>query len=860
MADFDLSAYLGVFLDEVDEQLQILDSEILILEEKPSDTQTIQNIFRAAHTLKGSSASMGFEKMKEFTHHLENVFDLIRNQLLTVTPALVDVIFESIDFIKRLKEAIVNGSLDKMDIVPHVDKLHQLKRDGEQPPKREEVTLKSTGKVPVKLDDYQKNVIQNAYTFGHNAVAVSVSLMKDTLMKNVRALLVHNNLREAGEIIAAFPPVEEMEKETDFTGEMTYILLTMQTKQEIIDIVSQVSDIESVDVVELAEADNDAPANEAADANVKETKEPEIIEKEKRSSIKQKVHPTVRVDVDRLEHLMNLVGELVIDQTRLVDVRSRLTENETSREDDIDTLDEVTNHLSRVITELQEGMMKTRMLPIEQLFNRFPRMVRDTAQKSEKEIEFIMEGKETELDRSLIEEISDPIIHLLRNSIDHGIEAPEEREKIGKPRKGKIVLRAAHEENHIVISIKDDGKGIDPQKVKESAIKRGSISEEEASKLTDKELIFLIFKSGVSTAEKITDISGRGVGMDIVRAHIENLNGLIDIESTVGEGTIFTVKLPLTLAIISSLLVKFGAKTFAIPLVNVLEIIRLNTDDIQIVNNKEVGLVRGRVLPLVRMKERLQIEDDESIPKHKHREFVIVVGIADKRIGLIADKTLGNQEIVIKSLGKYVGSPPYIAGATIMGDGSVALILDVSSVVREEGAQLLENVEINRKKELKEEQQFVTFKLDTEEYGLEIQRAKDIVSVPNITKVVNTSDDLLGIINLRGTMLPVVDLRKRFHLEVKEITQKSRIIVVENEGEDVGFLVDEVTQVLKTNHHQIEHPPAGSQYNHSDLIKGISKDGNRVVILLDFDKIIHSTDIQPIQQPFNNEEPILKAN
>lgn len=849
MADFDLSTYLGVFLDEVDEQLQILDSEILMLEKDPSDIKTIQNIFRAAHTLKGSSASMGFEQMKEFTHHLENIFDQIRNAKLTVTPELVDVIFSSIDFIKKLKEAIVNGELETMDISPFVEKLNVF--HGTDGPKKEQNQQKRPAvedTIQVELDDYQKSIILQGLNLGHNALEVNIKLVNDALMKNVRALLIHNNLREAGEIVGVFPAIEEMERDVEFNGNMTYLLITMQTKQEILEIINQISDIKSVTINQITENNMNQQISDEVIAEIHN--QPVDSKKnvdETSSGQKVKVNPTVRVDVDKLEHLMNLVGELVIDQTRLVDVRGRLTEKESRQEDDLDILDEVTNHLSRVITELQEGMMKTRMLPIEQLFNRFPRMVRDTSNKAKKEIHFIMQGKETELDRTLIEEISDPIIHLLRNSIDHGIESPEEREKLGKSRDGKIVLRAAHEENHIVISISDDGKGIDPEKIKKSAIEKGTITEEEANKMTEKELVFLIFKSGVSTAEKITDISGRGVGMDIVKAHIEKLNGIIDIDTKVGEGTTFTIKLPLTLAIISSLLVKFGDKTFAIPLVNVLEIIRLNKEDIQMIREKEVGLVRGRVLPLVRMKERLSIENAETNDAKK-REFVVVVGIADKRIGLIADKTLGNQEIVIKSLGRYIGSPPYIAGATIMGDGSVALILDVSAVVREEGTQdQVENI-ISKKKELEDESQFVTFKLGDEEYGIEIQRAKDIVSVPPITKVVNAPRDVLGIINLRGNMLPVVDLRRRFNLGEKTITKKSRIIVAESQHQDVGFLVDEVTQVLKTNNSLIERPSSDSPYNQSKLIKGISKIDDRVVILLEFDQILSKAELQGLRQ------------
>ncbi|MER2105757.1 MAG: chemotaxis protein CheW [Solibacillus sp.] len=836
MTGFDLSAYLGVFLDEVDEQLQILDTEILRLEIDPTNEETIQNIFRAAHTLKGSSATMGFEKMKDFTHHLENIFEQVRQQKLTVTGDLITIIFNSIDVIKQLKEAIVAGELEQMEIAQFIEELEQFSNEAHPSTKAKDMS------VEILLDEHQKNVISNAMALGHHAFAVGITLEKQAMMKSVRALLIHNHLMEHGDIIASFPAIELTEDEDNFDGHVTFIFITMQTAEEIEALLRHMSDVEQINVHLIGE-------EHLHKKGVTESVAPVSLEdngsKEKVVQ-KAKVASTVRVDVDRLEHLMNLVGELVIDQTRLVDVRGRFAEKDLRDESEFEVLDEVTNHLSRVISELQEGMMKTRMLPIEQLFNRFPRMVRDTAVKAQKEIAFDMQGKETELDRTLIEEISDPIIHLLRNAIDHGIESPEQRVRLGKPASGKVTLRAAHEENHVVISITDDGRGIDPERIKKTSVEKGMITEEEAKQLSDKDAMFLIFKSGISTAEKITDISGRGVGMDIVNTHIEKLNGMIDITSVVGEGTTFTVKLPLTLAIIRSLLVKFGEKTFAIPLVNVLEIIRLNKEEIQMVKGQEVGMVRGRILPLVRMKERLGIEGDLQV--EKKREFVIVVGIADKRIGLIADKTIGNQEIVIKSLGSYIGSPPFISGATIMGDGDVALILDVSSVVRDHGAQVLEQDDSTLIKMMEDERQLVTFKLDTEEYGIEIQRAKDIIAVPTITKVVEAPEELLGIINLRGNMLPVIDLRKRFKLPHVAPTKKSRIIIVEHGLYDVGFLVDEVTQVLKINHLSIEQPKQEHQYNASNLIKGISKLDNRVVLILAFDEIVASLKYEHITQ------------
>lgn len=474
MAEFDLSAYLGVFLDEVDEQLQTLDTEILRLEQDPTNEETIQNIFRAAHTLKGSSASMGFEKLKELTHYLESIFEQIREHKMTVTPDLINEIFQSIDFIRQLKQAIIDEKLDEVDIAPFVERLVALAGEKEE-------STPSLLKSTIELDDYQKSVILKGIKLKHNALSVRVELVEDAQMKSVRALIVQNSLKKCGEIIASFPPIEDIENEDIFDGTMTFVLLTFRTATYVSDNLRQIADIKSVHIEDVV-----IPAEERVKTVEMPLQKQEVTSKtlkeEKVSAAKKKIASTVRVDVEKLEHLMNLVGELVIDQTRLVDVRGRFIDKVKSAETEFEILDDVTNHLSRVISELQEGMMKTRMLPIEQLFNRFPRMVRDTAIAANKEINFIMQGKETELDRTLIEEISDPIIHLLRNAIDHGIEAPEEQLNIGKPSAGQVILSATHEENHVVISITDDGRGINPEKIKQTSVEKGVITEEEAKK------------------------------------------------------------------------------------------------------------------------------------------------------------------------------------------------------------------------------------------------------------------------------------------------------------------------------------------------------------------------------------------
>ncbi|MED4352331.1 chemotaxis protein CheA [Schinkia azotoformans] len=852
MSEFDISAYLGVFLDEVDEQLQILEEEVLHLEQDGENLQTIQRIFRAAHTLKGSSAAMGFDKMKELTHKVENLFDLIRNQQLQVNTDIINVIFESIDFIKALKEAILNGTIEAIDISPVVNKLEKVKdsagtMEDFRPASKEEEHLPHIDDVfypEVILDVYQKDIVEKAFETGFQVMAIYVSIRQDAMLKSVRAFLIQNNLKEIGEIIAAFPPPEIIEDDAKFKGSLVYLIITNATEHEAIQIVNNISDIYSVNLTKITKASL-AKFVEGNKMEFSETKQEVVITSNPKNDAK--IKQTVRVDVERLEHLMNLVGELVIDQTRLADVRSRL-EDRYSNDVDIELFSEVGNHLGQVISELQEGMMKTRMLPIEQLFNRFPRMVRDLGQKANKEIDFVIEGKETELDRNLIEEIGDPIIHLLRNAIDHGIEDPNERETTGKSRKGQVLLKASHEENHIVITISDDGSGIDPEKIKTSAIKKGQITKEEADNMSDKDLSFLIFRSGVSTARKVTDISGRGVGMDIVKSHIEKLNGLVDIDSTVGKGTTFTIKLPLTLAIIRSLLVKIGDKEFAIPLVNVQEIVRLNQHEVKTIKNQEVGVVRDRVLPLVRMHKRLGVSEIKLAGTK--RIFVIVIGLAEKRVGLVVDKTLGNQEIVIKPLGKYIGTPKYIAGATIMGDGKVAIILDTGAIVREEGTKDMINEELNFKNAKRHEEiiELATFKLGMEEYGIEIDRVKDIITVPPITRIMNAPHSVLGMINLRGKLIPVMDVRERFGINKTDLTRKSRIIVVELAQEFIGILVDKVTQVLKVNRDTIEAPIDSNNQIDEKYIRGISNLKDRLIILLDLDLILDMGELKAISK------------
>jgi two-component system chemotaxis sensor kinase CheA len=851
MVDFNMAAYMGVFLDELDEQLQVLDEQLLKLEQDGDDMVTIGTIFRAAHTLKGSSAAMGFEQMKELTHQIENVFEQIRNKQLAVDSTIITLLFQSIDYIKVLKQAIIEGHLEETNIQPLVDSLGKIQQrargqaaSSEQedvPPVEDE--MQDMVEPLIKFNEYEKEVIVQAIHAGHTVMAVHVRIASDTAMKSVRTLLIHNNLKEAGEIITTFPSTEEIEDEQSFQGNPVFILVTRDNEQSISHNLNQISHIDSfhITMITLESVDSYCEEKAIVEAHFDGAGKQTPAKQKTALESKVKVNHTVRVDVDRLECLLNYVGELIIDNTRLLEVKNRLVEQFKDHKD-VAVLHDISNHFSRVISELQDGMMKTRMLPIEQLFNRFPRMVRDIAQNAGKGIDFLIEGKETELDRTLIEEISDPIIHILRNAADHGIESPEERVKVGKPAQGKLLLKAAHQENQIVISIADDGRGIDPQKIKQSSIKKGYITEEEANCMTDKELIFLIFKSGVSTAEQITDLSGRGVGMDIVRSHIEKLNGIIDIDTSPGEGAVFTIKLPLTLAIIRSLLVKLGENTLAIPLMNVIEIVRLSAEDVQTIQGQEVCVIRGTVFPLVRMHRRFNLQQYEVSGLQHQRLLVVIVGIADKRACLVMDETVGNQEIVIKSLGKFVGDVPYISGSTILGDGNVALILDVGSLIKEEGSLLMSGkAEMQKKQGMSsKESQFITFKLAAGQYGLDIHKVKEIITIPLITKIVNAPSQLLGIMNLRGALMPVYDLRQCVHLPHEANTPKSRIIVIETEDRDVGVVIDEVLEVLQVPDSAIEAAPASVTQMDGHYIRGIYQKENQFVVLLNIDRVLES--------------------
>lgn len=653
------SELIGVFLGEVEGQLQTIDQEILKLEQERESEETIQSLFRAAHTLKGSSSTMGFKEMKHLTHEMEHILHQVRNHRLPVTNLMIDLLFICLDRLKMLKEEFSAGKDITIGIDPLINEL---------------------------------KTAANSET-GKSFLLVRIRIAEECMMKLTRAFLILNELHVFGDVLKTVPPIHNLEEnEASSLNEIQCLLATETEASLVRDALLSIMDVVEADVspVEPHERGSHSRVAAAADVIAPDVAAPDEVAydatgsnarpNEKRTVVQEGkgTTQTIRVDVQRLEHLMNLVGELVIGQTRIKQIVSILHKCYTSDEN-VGELGQISNHLSRIVGELQESVMKVRMLPIGQLFNRFPRMVRDLAHSLGKEIDLIIEGRETELDRTIIEEIGDPLIHLIRNAVDHGIETAEERQRSGKPLKGRLRITAAHEENQVVITVEDDGAGIDSQKIKDTALRKGIVSEKQAKELSAQEALNLIFSPGFSTVSSVSEISGRGVGMDIVRNHIEKLNGMIDIESELGAGTWIKIKLPLTLAIISGLLIKLNERTYILPMSNVVEIVRMPSEAIQTIKGESVIVIRGQVLPVY------WLHDYFHLPRRRGRRnqlTIVVVGAAEKRVALVVDELNGNQEIVVKSLGAFIGKTDFISGATILGDGQVALILELTGIGR----------------------------------------------------------------------------------------------------------------------------------------------------------------------------------
>ncbi len=744
----DMAQFLGVFLDEANEQMELLENDILQLEQGPSQ-QLLQRIFRAAHTLKGSSRAMNFTPMGELTHAMEDVFDKLRQDTLTVNSALIDALFVGLDALKVMKDEIAETGAVTLDTTMQTARLRAA-LNGAAPavtaaaPQQKTIQDTDATEAPANAADTgfhlalppnQQNALETALEMGMKVYGIRAKVVGDCIMKSVRALMTLQSLERVGSILATWPDEEALDNEQ---FDLAFEVL-LATEQELDAIRAAVESVNEVSVglianwpleqgaryrVSEAGSVTDADAIQNADNAAQNGTPPATPTpderrsgpEERRQKVEDKKAPpaqaaTVRVDVARLDKLLNLVGELVIDRTRIAQLGTQF--EQTFRSSELtENLNETAAHIGRITDELQEEIMKARMLPVDSVFSRFPRMIRDLSQKLEKEVNFVMEGKETELDRSVIEVIGDPLIHMLRNSVDHGIEMPADRTAAGKAAAGTVWLRARHEENHIVIEIEDDGAGIDPEKLRANAIKKNVLTPEAAARLTDREAINLIFDSGFSTAKVVSDVSGRGVGMDIVKSNLEKLGATVEIDSTVGKGSRFTVKLPLTLAIIRGLLVNVHGGVYALPLSAVVETLKISRDEIHVINHCEVISQRGRTLPIVRMRnvfptrqspppsralarvEGTQNAEGAAQParqtslavaraqKKAESLYLVVVGVAEKQIGLVVDSLIGEQEVVIKTLGKFIGEIKGISGATILGDGRVALIADINGLAQ----------------------------------------------------------------------------------------------------------------------------------------------------------------------------------
>ena len=692
MTDMDMSQYLGAFLDETDDNLQKLDDLLLALEKNMVDMDVINEIFRAAHTLKGMAGTMGFNQMMGLTHAMEDRLDAARKGTKPLAEADINLLFSGLDTLQNMVDSIRNGGNDAhIDVSQMVAKLR-----GEAPMPSEEPAAPAAAAEPAaaaasELSQQEAEWVMEAKDLKMTAFSVHVTLKENCLLKAARAYMAVNRLEELGNLFKTEPSVEGLENEQFDLDFMVY-LASSESAEDIKKAVEKISDIASADVKEIKAAPAPAAPTEAAAAPAPAAVAPAApaaaalapsaapaaaapagATAQKKENAAKKASQTVRVDIGRLDKLMNLVGELVISRARI----ERLVQEARLRE-----FDEPLSQLGRISGDIQELVTKLRMVPVSFTFDRFPRLIRDLSKQLQKNVELVLEGEETELDRTVIDEIGDPMVHLIRNSMDHGIERPADRKALGKPEKGTLKISAYQEGSGVVIEVSDDGAGIDPNRVKAKAVERGIITPEQAASMSDEEAVQIVLLPGFSLSKEVTDLSGRGVGMDAVKSKVEALNGQFDLVTKQNEGTHVYIRLPLTLAIVLSLLIKVGEETYAISLENVEETILVRKENIKTVHGAPATILRGEVLSLSDLGEVLGAD---GIERDREEYPVVVVKIGKNKIGFIVSELIGQQEIVIKSLGSFLSKIDGITGGTILGDGNVALILDVASFYSTKG-------------------------------------------------------------------------------------------------------------------------------------------------------------------------------
>ena len=698
----DVSQYLEIFIDESEEHLQTLSDCIMVLEKEPDNKDTINEVFRAAHSLKGMAGTMGFKRMQHLTHDMENVFQEVRSDHIKVTSGMIDLLFKCLDalegYVDNIKSTSDEGTEDNEVIIKELNDFIAKTEGAEETGNTEtseakEAAPESTqeekaGQEKIELTNDEKKAIREAESNGQHIYVMTVHIQKDCLLKAARAFLVFKAVEDFGQILVYRPSSQDIEDEK-FEFEFSFFLASEESEDKIVAVAKAVSEIEKVDAEEIhldeyvkeAEAQEEQQAKEAtAEQKEAPAEAPKAAEKKapaanakKQTNAKPVTGRTVRVDIEKLDALMNQVSELIIAKNSLVSISS----NE-SGEYQNQSFHEQIEYLERITTNLHESVMKVRMVPIESVVNKFPRMIRDLSRKLGKKMELYMTGEDTELDRTVVDQIGDPLQHLLRNSADHGLEDNATRVERGKPEVGSIFLKAFQEGNNVIIEVGDDGNGIDVAAVRDKAVERGVITAEQAENMSQKEIINILFLPSFSMAKKITDISGRGVGLDVVKSNIEALGGDVEVRTQLGEGTTFIVRLPLTLAIIQALMVEIRDEKYAIALGSISNIESIPVNEIKYFQAQEVIHLRGAVIPLIRLDQVLDMEEKQEEPENL---TVVIVKKGDSLAGLVVDNLIGQQEIVIKSLGKYINNNKIISGATILGDGEVALILDVNTLM-----------------------------------------------------------------------------------------------------------------------------------------------------------------------------------
>ena len=698
----DVSQYLEIFIDESEEHLQTLSDCIMVLEKEPDNKDTINEVFRAAHSLKGMAGTMGFKRMQHLTHDMENVFQEVRSDHIKVTSGMIDLLFKCLDalegYVDNIKSTSDEGTEDNEVIIKELNDFIAKTEGAEETGNTEtseakEAAPESTqeekaGQEKIELTNDEKKAIREAESNGQHIYVMTVHIQKDCLLKAARAFLVFKAVEDFGQILVYRPSSQDIEDEK-FEFEFSFFLASEESEDKIVAVAKAVSEIEKVDAEEIhldeyvkeAEAQEEQQAKEAtAEQKEAPAEAPKAAEKKapaanakKQTNAKPVTGRTVRVDIEKLDALMNQVSELIIAKNSLVSISS----NE-SGEYQNQSFHEQIEYLERITTNLHESVMKVRMVPIESVVNKFPRMIRDLSRKLGKKMELYMTGEDTELDRTVVDQIGDPLQHLLRNSADHGLEDNATRVERGKPEVGSIFLKAFQEGNNVIIEVGDDGNGIDVAAVRDKAVERGVITAEQAENMSQKEIINILFLPSFSMAKKITDISGRGVGLDVVKSNIEALGGDVEVRTQLGEGTTFIVRLPLTLAIIQALMVEIRDEKYAIALGSISNIESIPVNEIKYVQAQEVIHLRGAVIPLIRLDQVLDMEEKQEEPENL---TIVIVKKGDSLAGLVVDNLIGQQEIVIKSLGKYINNNKIISGATILGDGEVALILDVNTLM-----------------------------------------------------------------------------------------------------------------------------------------------------------------------------------